>query len=131
MVRLIIYAIKPNKKLMTETDTKPIMKLQPQVLESSPLRTKLEAIHTPSLQEMVSSDMSETDLQDRCGALSEWISMVQLGSACVSAGNEIDAYLSRYSVPDFTDKVTTDLISLKWHGLISSTWTMQLFLSLL
>ncbi|KAJ5089501.1 hypothetical protein N7532_008185 [Penicillium argentinense] len=112
-------------------DAKPIMKLQPQVLESSPLRTKLEAIHTPTLQDMVSSDMSETDLQDRCGALSEWIAMVQLGSACVSAGNEIDAYLSRYSVPDFTDKVTTDLICLKWHGLISSTWTMQLFLSLL
>lgn len=75
--------------------------------------------------------MSEADLQDRCGALAEWIAMVQLGSPRLAAGDSADPYLSRYSVPEFNGTDTVDLISIKWHGLISSTWTMLLFSNLL
>ncbi|KAK5797765.1 hypothetical protein VI817_004056 [Penicillium citrinum] len=110
---------------------KPIEKLHPQLLESSQRRTKLENILTPSLQEVVSNDMSHVDMQDRCGALCEWISMAQLRSSRVSAEDTVDPYLSRYSVPDYNGTNAVNLISLKWHGLISSTWTMQLFLNLL
>ena len=110
---------------------KPIEKLHPQLLESSQLRTKLENILTPSFQEIVSKDMSHADMQDRCGALCEWISMAQLQSSRISAEDSVDPYLSRYTIPDYNGSNAVNLISLKWHGLISSSWTMQLFLNLL
>lgn len=75
--------------------------------------------------------MSEPDMQETCGSLSEWIAMVQLGSPRVSADDDVDPYLSRYVVPDAGQTRTTDLISLKWHGFISSKWIMQLFVALL
>lgn len=75
--------------------------------------------------------MSETEMQENCGALSEWIAMVQLGSPRVFADDDVDSYLSRYVVPNSDEASTTDLVSLKWHGLISSRWTMHLFLTLL
>lgn len=118
-----------NGNLLTEN--RPIRKFQPQLLESSPVQTKLGGILTPSLQEVVSNDMQERECQDQYGALEEWIAMVQLGSPRVSSGDSIDPYLSRYSVPELGGTDTVDLISLKWHGFISSTWIMQLFLSLL
>lgn len=110
---------------------KPIEKLHPQLLESSQLRTKLENILTPSFQEIVWKDMSHADMQDRCGALCEWISMAQLQSSRISAEDSVDPYLSRYTIPDYNGSNAVNLISLKWHGLISSSWTMQLFLNLL
>ncbi|KAJ5823302.1 Ribonuclease P Rpp40 [Penicillium robsamsonii] len=78
--------------------------------------------------------MLEGDLQEHCGALSEWIAMVQMASPRVSGEDDVDPYLSRYAVPD-ADEIqapeAADLMSLKWHGLISSRWIMQLFLNLL
>jgi ribonuclease P/MRP protein subunit RPP40 len=75
--------------------------------------------------------MSEPDMQERCGSLSEWIAMVQLESPRVSADDDVDPYLSRYTVPEADQTRTTDLIRLKWHGFISSKWIMQLFVALL
>lgn len=95
------------------------------------LKTKLSQISTPPLQGLVSPDMSEGEMQESCGAFAEWIAMVQLGSPRVSAEDNVDSYLSRYSVPGDEGACTTDLISLKWHGLISGTWALQLFNSLL
>lgn len=74
--------------------------------------------------------MPERDLQETCGSISEWLSLVQLSSPRVSADDHIDPYLSRYAVPG-SDKAIIDLISLKWHGLISSTWTAQILVALL
>jgi ribonuclease P/MRP protein subunit RPP40 len=70
-------------------------------------------------------------MQESCGAFAEWIAMVQLGSPRVSADDDVDSYLSRYSVPGVDAASTTDLISLKWHGMISANWVQGLFLSLL
>ncbi|CAI7644999.1 unnamed protein product [Penicillium manginii] len=112
-------------------ESKPIKNLHPQLLESAPTQTKLEGVLTPSLQKLVSKEMPEAVIQDRCGGLSEWIAMVQLRSPHISTGDSVDPYLSRYSVPEFDEKATLDLVCLKWHGFISSAWTMQIFLNLL
>ncbi|KAJ5168281.1 uncharacterized protein N7482_003875 [Penicillium canariense] len=111
--------------------TKPITKHCPQMIDSDVLKSKLDRIHTPPLHGLVSNDMSEEDMQESCGSLSEWIAMVQLGSPRVSADDDVDPYLSRYRVPGADAASTMDLISLKWHGLISAKWIMQLFLCLL
>jgi ribonuclease P/MRP protein subunit RPP40 len=112
-------------------ESKPIKGLHPQLLEPAPAQAKLDGVLTPPLQNLVSNQMPEAEMQDRCGALSEWIAMVQLGSPRISTGDSVDPYLSRYSVPEFDQNDTVDLVSLKWRGLISSAWTMQLFLTLM
>lgn len=113
------------------TEATSIQKQSPQMIDSEVLKTKLGQISTPPLQGLVSNDMSEGDMQESCGAFAEWIAMVQLGSPRVSADDDVDSYLSRYVVPADNGSRTTDLISLKWHGLISGTWVLQLFISLL
>ncbi|KAJ5679425.1 hypothetical protein N7462_007669 [Penicillium macrosclerotiorum] len=112
-------------------DTRPIQKLHPQVVELEQLETNLGTVLTPLLGGLLSNSMSEEDMQERCGALSEWVAMVQLGSPRVSAADHVDPYLSRYSVPESDETCPIDLVSLKWHGLISSKWIIQLFSALL
>ncbi|CEO60172.1 hypothetical protein PMG11_04811 [Penicillium brasilianum] len=114
-----------------DQETTSIQKQSPQMIDSEMLKTKLGQISTPPLQGLVLNDMSEGDMQESCGAFAEWIAMVQLGSPRVSADDDVDSYLSRYIVPADNGSRTTDLISLKWHGLISGTWVLQLFISLL
>ncbi|KAJ5133676.1 uncharacterized protein N7443_004700 [Penicillium atrosanguineum] len=108
-----------------------IKRHHPQVIEAVPQQTRLDRILAPPLSGVVSTEMSEVDMQEACGSLSEWIAMVQLRSPRVSADDDIDSFLSRYTVPEADQGRTTDLISLKWHGLISAKWIMHLFVALL
>ncbi|CAL5874634.1 uncharacterized protein PFLUO_LOCUS8931 [Penicillium psychrofluorescens] len=118
----------PNQK----KDKKPIHKLQPQWLDCAPFRIERRRVLTPQLQGNVLSDSTaEDEIQEKCGSLAEWIAMVQLQSPRVSADDEVDPYLCRYSVPDHEPAQPSDLVCLKWHGLISSNWAIQLFHTLL
>lgn len=121
-----------NEKLTLKAGIRPgpIQNLHPQVIDCVPLRNNLGPVTMPPLAGLVSNEMSEAELQESCGALAEWIAMVQLRSPRVSAGDDIDPYLSRYTVPgDGTH--SSALVSLKWHGLVSAKWTMQLFVNML
>ncbi|KAJ5086631.1 hypothetical protein NUU61_007938 [Penicillium alfredii] len=111
-------------------DNKPVAKLHPQWIDCTPLCIEHRHISTPVLGKDFGA-MTEGELQEHCGSLSEWLAMVRLESPRVSADDHIDPYLSRYSVPDADEVPPSDLVSLKWHGLIPSTWTIQLFLYLL
>ncbi|KAJ5374919.1 Ribonuclease P Rpp40 [Penicillium concentricum] len=112
---------------------KPINKVQPQLMTCEPQEIDHEQILIPPFYNGVLEEMSEVDLQEHCGALSEWIAMVQMASPRVSGEDDVDPYLSRYAVPEDEIQASeaSDLMSLKWHGLISSRWIMQLFLNLL
>lgn len=80
---------------------------------------------------MAFADATQEDLQDDCGSLSEWLSMVSLESPRVSAEDDIDPYLSRYAIPDGDNAKPSNLVSFKWHGFAPSKWVMQLFSVLL
>ncbi|KAJ5779460.1 hypothetical protein N7457_007180 [Penicillium paradoxum] len=112
---------------------KPIKKAQPQLKTCEPQEIDHEQVITPPFYEdgKLPEGMSEGDLQEYSGSLSEWIAMVQMGSPRVSGNDDVDPYLSRYAVPDADETRPSDLKSLKWHGFISSRWVMQLFLNLL
>ncbi|KAJ5476440.1 hypothetical protein N7475_002169 [Penicillium sp. IBT 31633x] len=117
----------------TEKENKPIHKIQPQSLVCEPQEIDHEQIVTPPFnvnREML-EQMSEEDLQEYCGSLSEWIAMVQMNSPRISEEDDVDPYLSRYAVPDADESRVSNSMSLKWHGLISSRWVMELFLNLL
>ncbi|KAL2700021.1 hypothetical protein AAEP93_008544 [Penicillium crustosum] len=112
---------------------KPINKVQPQLITCEPQEIDHEQIMTPPFYKngKVLEEMSEGDLQEHSGSLSEWLAMVQMASPRLSGEDDVDPYLSRYAVPDADESQACDLMSLKWHGLISSRWIMQLFLNLL
>ncbi|KAL1857269.1 hypothetical protein Plec18167_004747 [Paecilomyces lecythidis] len=76
-------------------------------------------------------DASQDDVQALCQEFSEWIALVSLGSPRVVAGDSVDPYLSRYSVPQVELSKPSDLVSLKWRGLIPAHWINQLFTLLL
>ncbi|KAJ5777993.1 hypothetical protein N7520_001239 [Penicillium odoratum] len=112
-------------------DAKPVQKHSPQWFNCAPLRNSLGRTVIPPLSGLVAKDTPEVELQEACGSFSEWIALVQMRSPRVSAGDDVDPYLSRYSVPDLDKASTSELISLKWHGLISTKWILHLFSSLL
>lgn len=118
---------------MTDSNTEaaPITKLHPQSIESRPVKSRLGPVLAPPLQSLMVNEASERESQETLGALAEWLAMVQLNSPRVSAEDKVDPYLSRYAVPDFENSSTTGLISLKWSGLVSPSWTMQLFVTIL
>lgn len=116
----------------SEADKKPIHKLQPQWLDCAPFRIEQRRVLTPNLQgSILSESTAEDEIQEKCGSLAEWIAMVQLQSPRVSADETVDPYLCRYSVPDHESSQPSDLVCLKWHGLISNNWAIQLFHTLL
>lgn len=57
--------------------------------------------------------------------------MVSLESPRVSAHDDVDPYLCRYSVPDLDNAKSTSLVSLKWQGLVPSRWIIELLVALL
>ena len=122
-----------NNMLKVGAGNKPINRVQPQLITCEPQETDHEQIITPPFYEngKVLEEMSEGDLQEHSGSLSEWLAMVQMASPRLSGADDVDPYLSRYAVPDADESQACDLMSLKWHGLISSRWITQLFLNLL
>ena len=60
----------------------------------------------------------------------EWLGLVALQSPRIRTDDEIDSYLSRYSVPECDSAVASDLIILKWTGFIPALWVRNLFIEL-
>ncbi|KAJ5762372.1 uncharacterized protein N7511_005754 [Penicillium nucicola] len=114
----------------TDQTTRPIYKLHPQMMTCEPSETEHRQILTPEVH-AVGQDLdniSEGELQEQLGFIQEWIAMVRIKSPRVSGEDDVDPYLSRYSAPG--NHVPSDLVSVKWHGFISSRWVMELFLAL-
>lgn len=129
MVRYALFV--GSAPLLTRiTENKPIHKQHPQWIDSTPVRTDHCQVLVPPFSGAAAADMPASELHENLGDLSEWIGMVQIGSPRVSANDDVDPYLSRYEVPNSEKSTTTDLVSLKWRGLISSAWTMKLLQSL-
>ncbi|KAJ5707032.1 hypothetical protein N7488_006833 [Penicillium malachiteum] len=110
---------------------KPIQKHHPRWIDTAPTADHLSQILVLPLLGLVSKDMPEVDLQEACGSLSEWIALAQMRSSRLSAEDEVDPYLCRYSVPRSEESTSSDLVSLKWHGLISPQWTIRLISAML
>lgn len=59
--------------------------------------------------------------QDTAAELYEWISLVRLQSPRILHKDSLDAYISRYSVPDCPPG-NTRVGHISWDGLLSSSW---------
>ena len=113
-------------------DDAPLSSHQPQVIQCDPVTIHHPHFLVPPLGKIDTNENGrEEDLREDCDALSEWLAMVALDSPRLSADDSVDPYLSRYDVPSAEEAAATGLISLKWHGLITSQWIVQLFVLLM
>ncbi|GJP94974.1 hypothetical protein CBS63078_3025 [Aspergillus niger] len=106
---------------------------QPQIINCQPIFTEHSNILVPPLPgaEITDESRGAAELEDHCNELSEWLAMVSLESPRVSAHDDVDPYLCRYSVPDLDNAKSTSLVSLKWQGLVPSRWIIELLVALL
>lgn len=74
---------------------------------------------------------SRLEMEESTTELYEWLSLVRLGSPRVDAGDNIDPYLCRYTVPGSGAGglvATGDVSVLRWTGFFSPTWACQTLL---
>ncbi|RAH78432.1 hypothetical protein BO86DRAFT_368763 [Aspergillus japonicus CBS 114.51] len=115
----------------------------PQIIRCTPAITEHPQILVPPLDTLKLMDPSppatatatttahQEQLQNQCAEISEWLAMVSLASPRVTAADDVDPYLSRYSVPDADGATPTDLVTLRWRGLIPPKWIVGLLVHLL
>ncbi|GLA88223.1 ribonuclease P protein subunit p40 [Aspergillus tubingensis] len=106
---------------------------QPQIINCQPIITEHSNILVPPLPgpEITDESREAAELEDHCNELSEWLAMVSLESPRVSVYDDVDPYLCRYSVPVSDNAKSTNLVSLKWHGLVPSLWIIELLVAIL
>lgn len=112
-----------------------LSKHQPKVATCRFTETVHPPMYTPPLStDEVDSLTSQTDIEDYCNDLSEWLALVSLESPRMSVDDDIDPYLSRYSVPQSDPErpqPSSTLVTLRWHGAMTANWITQLFLAVL
>lgn len=87
---------------------------------------------TVQLQSAVSQSSGDLFGEDQRGnrgematELYEWLSLVRLGSPRILPGDNIDPYISRYSLPECQGGQTA-VQRISWEGLLSSSWVSDL-----
>ncbi|PYH99124.1 hypothetical protein BO71DRAFT_314918 [Aspergillus ellipticus CBS 707.79] len=132
-VAWLFFDLDSKSNGIAEADDLSLKGSQPQILDCEFIPTERFNTIVPPLHRIniTEEEPREDELEEQCNELSEWLAMVSLGSPRVAPNDEVDPYLCRYSVPDADDAKATDLISLKWRGLIPPRWILQLFVLLL
>ena len=122
-----------DPKHRKETDSNPLAKHHPFNLNTNPQESSHKQIIIPSLNPKQALDSNE-EFEDWTTEIYEWLSLISLESPRVQAGDKIDPFLSRYSVPDGMSESSGtrsgDMISLRWKGLIPSYWIRSLLIYL-
>ncbi|KAM0250682.1 hypothetical protein ACHAQJ_008516 [Trichoderma viride] len=100
---------------------------------SSPRLAADTGVHQISLQ-IPSTTLAQGDreaLEHSATEIYEWLSLVRLESPRVVAGDSIDSYLSRYSLPEGNSATAqTQVCKLSWQGFLSSSWLRGLFVDI-
>jgi len=120
--------------LQSHTDgTGPVAGHQPIVLTVEPHIEQLDDIEVPQIPYTLDQDDHAEATE-----LLEWLSVVTVLSPRLQSGDSMDAYLSRYRVPDFFNERLEDHVSstgtvsrFRWHGFIPGTSIKKILLALL
>ncbi|PPJ53359.1 hypothetical protein CBER1_00986 [Cercospora berteroae] len=74
------------------------------------------------------TELSSENYADAAELL-EWISLAMMLSPRVKHGDNVDSYLCRYQPPSGSGEAKAqDLVRLRWHGLVDSTFTQKVLL---
>ncbi|KAJ3578178.1 hypothetical protein NPX13_g2393 [Xylaria arbuscula] len=112
----------------------PIAQYHPTTYTSKPAVTQNMATNSPPLgiPSAVLSDRSRQDLGEYSTELYEWLSLVRLKSPRVEPHDNIDPYLSTYTVPGGTNGTNgSQLCKITWQGFISPGWAANILAELI
>lgn len=105
----------------------PLDAQQPTIRKVEPQAVQLGNISVPMFPE----EMLEEDYAD-AEELLEWITLALHGSPRVLTEDDVDSFLSRYSVPTaYGEPVAENLVRLRWEGLVPSQFAQKIFLAVL
>ena len=107
----------------------PLGKYHPTLVELLPLEKTLNGVTVPSFTEMVSDFASASSHNDAemMHSVPEYLSLVALGSPRIVRTDDIDPYLSRYTVPCQEEGGPKQTLRvLKWQGLAGAHWVRNL-----
>ncbi|PHH67736.1 hypothetical protein CDD80_563 [Ophiocordyceps camponoti-rufipedis] len=76
---------------------------------------------TPQVSATVLANGDASSLEETACELNEWLSLIRLKSPRVAADDAVDPFLSRYSVPEGTDR-QSKICLLSWQGFMASSW---------
>ncbi len=96
---------------------------------------RLDSVAVPKLEPPTwDGDLFKEDLEEYAVEIHEWLSLVRLESPRVNVNDQIDPFLSRYSIPgssNYPAEKPTELVRLRWEGFMSPSWVNTTFLTLL
>ncbi|KAF2189543.1 hypothetical protein K469DRAFT_561972 [Zopfia rhizophila CBS 207.26] len=126
----LFYNFNPSSPEALKEGREPISLHHPFVCSIPPNPTTLNEVLMPKLRVGELESLYE---QEESTALLEWLHLVSVGSPRIQASDRIDAFLSRYEVPDFTDEgeggpITKSLVRVRWKGFIPPQHVRDLFL---
>lgn len=73
----------------------------------------------------------QNDIQSWTYETLEWLGLVGIGSQRVLETDNIDPYLSRYTLPEGSLGFGRTLRTLTWNGLLTARWITALFVELM
>ncbi|KAI1201691.1 ribonuclease P 40kDa subunit [Nemania serpens] len=84
------------------------------------MTTKIPRLEPPST---IIDNKDRQELDEYATGVYEWLSLVRLGSPRVNLGDDIDPYLSTYTIPGAPTEGSEDrLCKVRWQGFISPSW---------
>ena len=106
----------------------PIAAHTPSVKTVEPTISRIEGVLVPRFPGSITEDDQEDAIE-----MLEWLSLTMLGSPRVQQSDEMDSYLSRYRVSlsgsgEQFAKIE-DVVVLRWHGFIPSTFATKILLA--
>ncbi len=120
----------PGADRFQESAIIPIAKHHPLVTTCTPQVVRSEGVLVPAFGNIHDAFVDNAFFEDWALERHEWLGLVALQSPRIRADDEIDPYLSRYSVPDRDLAVISDVVVLTWSGFIPALWIKGLFLEL-
>ena len=89
-----------------------------------------QRVLVPAHANVYEAIVDKGQFEDWALEIHEWLGLVALRSPRVQQDDEIDSYLSRYSVPDHESAMPSDIISIQWSGFIPAPWIRDLLIAL-
>lgn len=107
----------------------------------SPAISKTAELNIPELKptEALSTSREEPtidyldDFSDYATELYEWLSLISLESPRITATDQIDPFLSRYTppAPSSSSPEMHEVVKITWSGFLSSKWIHETFVKIL
>ena len=83
----------------------------------------------PPIQSLTNNNLASIVEEEDAIDILEWFDLVSLESPRLEARDNIDPYLSRYSVPESDSAERTTVVTIRWQGFLPAEWVRSLFVT--